>query len=107
MQINNSSITNNTTNGGASNQKTGGSAKLAGTSEGTSNTTASSVPKSNDSIELSQAAKVMTDLEAKIASASDVDAGRVESIKQAINNGAYSIDTDSIASKIVSIDGFF
>jgi len=107
MLINNSGITNNTTTGGASNQKTGGSVKPDSTTDGAIEGNANSVAKSNDSVELSQAAKVLTGLEAKIASAPDIDTSRVDSIKQAINDGTYSIDADSIASKIVAGDDLF
>lgn len=100
MQINNNGITNNTTNGSASNQKTNSPTK---TQEGVN----TAVQVSGDSVELSQAAKAITELEAKIASVSDVDASRVASLKQAIADGSYYIDADSIASKILESDDLF
>jgi len=96
MQINNTGITNNTANGNAGAQKTGASAKpeAAGTSgAGT-----------EDSVELSQAAKLITELETKIASASGVDTAKVADIKQAIADGSYSVDANSIASKMLASD---
>ncbi|MGH1440883.1 MAG: flagellar biosynthesis anti-sigma factor FlgM [Cellvibrionaceae bacterium] len=96
MQINNTGITNNTANGNAGAQKTGASAKPE--------TTATSATSTDDSVELSQAAKVMTELEAKISNSNDVDASKVADIKQAIADGSYSIDADSIASKMLASD---
>lgn len=96
MQINNTGITNNSANSNAGAQKTGASAKPE--------TTGTSGAGTEDSVELSQAAKLITELETKIASASSVDTAKVANIKQAIADGSYSVDANSIASKMLASD---
>lgn len=99
MQINNNGITNNTANGSANTQKTAASAKAENSS--------SAAATSGDSVELSQAAKSLTELESKINASADVDTNRVADIRQAIADGNYSIDADKIAAKLLASDELF
>jgi len=96
MQINNTGITNNTANGNTGTQKT--------SSSNSTDKTVSTELNNGDSVELSQAAKVLTELEAKITDSSDVDTSKIANIKQAISEGSYSINADSIASKMLASD---
>jgi negative regulator of flagellin synthesis FlgM len=54
-----------------------------------------------DNVELSPQALILTSLEARINQAPDVDTARVESIRQSIANGSYSIDANDIADKLL------
>ena len=55
-----------------------------------------------DNVELSQQALSLTSLEARINEAPDVDTARVESIRQSIEDGSYTIDADAIADKLLN-----
>jgi negative regulator of flagellin synthesis FlgM len=57
-----------------------------------------------DNVELSPQALSLTSLEARINAAPDVDTARVESIRQSIENGSYSIDANDIADKLLNSD---
>lgn len=98
MQINNNGI-NTTTNSSQNSQKTSSSSKTDGNSSAPAN--------SSDNIELSPEARNLTELESKIIASADVDVKRVEEIKQAISDGTYKIDADSIATKMLSNDDIF
>lgn len=98
MQINNNGITNNT-NSSSGSQKTGSSTKVE--------SKADAVASQGDSVELSDTARVMTELEAKIATVSDVDSARVASIQQAIADGSYTVNPEKIADKMLGGDQLF
>ncbi len=57
-----------------------------------------------DKVELSPQALSLKSLEARINGAPDVDTARVESIRQSIENGSYSIDANDIANKLLMSD---
>ncbi len=54
-----------------------------------------------DNVSLSQEAKTLTRLEASINATPDVDSDRVAAIKQAIADGSFSIDAESIANRML------
>lgn len=60
-----------------------------------------------DTVQLSGAAQVLKDQEAKIARLPDVNMDRVEQIKQAIAAGEYKIDTQKLAGNMLAIDALF
>ncbi|MGH1486198.1 MAG: flagellar biosynthesis anti-sigma factor FlgM [Cellvibrionaceae bacterium] len=96
MQINNSGITNNTN--ANPKQKT---VAEEGIDKPSRNDT---TPASQDSVVLSNEAQSLKQLEAKIIDSTDVDTAKVNEIRQAIADGSYSIDADSIAQKILDFD---
>lgn len=100
MQINNNGITTNTNSNGTSGSK----AAAEKVADKLSNHSSDS---QNDSVELSSQARVLTGLEAKISSVSDVDNGRVEQIKAAINSGEYTVNAEQIAAKLLANDDLF
>ncbi len=95
MQINNNGITHNTH---ANNSQKAGESPKAQTSQNAAS------GADGDSVELSQEALVLKRLETQIIASPDVDTSRVESIRQAIEDGSYTIDADSIAAKILETD---
>ncbi len=99
MQINNNGVTNNT-NSSANSQKAGPTAKV-------DKANAAAPADSNDSVQLSQAARVMTELEAKVISSTDVDTAKVERLQQAVADGSYNIDPEKIADKMLGSDQLF
>jgi negative regulator of flagellin synthesis FlgM len=66
---------------------------------------ASASPASGDaaatSISLSARASQIQDLQAQLATVPVVDRARVETIKQAISSGQYSVNPDNIASGLI------
>lgn len=59
---------------------------------------------SSDTVNLTSGAKLLERLEKSLASLPDVDAGRVDEIKQAIANGEYEIDAEAIASAMIRLE---
>ncbi len=57
-----------------------------------------------DTVELSETAKVLKAADAKIANTPDVDTDKVARIKAALDNGSYSIDSQRVAEKMMSFE---
>ncbi len=95
LGVNNNTLSNNRASESNSNQSEDTAARPA-------NLAANNSPK--DNVELSPQALSMTSLEARINEAPDVDTGRVESIRQSIENGSYKIDVSDIADKLLNAD---
>lgn len=95
MHIHNNGISNNT--GASSKQKPAdeGGRPLSG-SPGASS--------SEDSVELSPQAQTLKQLESKIIASADIDRAKVDSIRQAIADGSYTINSDNIADKMLAVD---
>lgn len=68
----------------------------------TNNTPAKVIQK--DTVELSDTVKVMQAADAKIANTPDIDSQRVATLKAAIDNGSYKIDSERIAEKMINFD---
>ncbi len=70
---------------------------------------ASAAPSSttSDSVAISQQALNITELEARISDTPAVDTARVDSIRQAIEDGSYSIDADNIADRLLDSDALY
>lgn len=94
MLINNNGINNNHV----------GSSKLHDNSGGSSKTNNAPTGAESDSVKLSSTGHSLSRLETAVASANEVDTNRVEAIRQAINDGSYSIDADAIATKLLDSD---
>ena len=59
---------------------------------------------SRDQVELSQNAQTIASLETQLEASADVDKQRVESIREAIDKGTYTIDAESLADKLLKSD---
>ena len=59
---------------------------------------------SQDTVELSQTAKVLKAADATIANTPDVDSDKVARIKAALDNGSYTIDSQRVAEKMMSFE---
>jgi negative regulator of flagellin synthesis FlgM len=55
-----------------------------------------------DNVSLSSASSHIQALESGIAQASGFDAGKVESLKQAVDDGRYQVDADTVANKLIA-----
>lgn len=71
----------------------------------TANTGASS--KAADKVSISSQAKVLSDLESKLSQLPDVDMERVDKLKQAITDGSYQVNEQSVADKMLNSDRDF
>lgn len=70
-----------------------------------SQTTATTPPPSQpETVKLSDQAQTLSKLEEKVSQLPDIDEGRVASIRQAIDDGTFSIDAERIASKLTSLE---
>ncbi len=101
ININNLGVNNNTL---SSNNRASESSRNQSTE---SATTATSSSTSGDSVAISQQALNLTGLEARINDAPAVDTARVDSIRQAIEDGSYSIDADNIADRLLDSDALY
>lgn len=74
------------------------------------NTTAAS-PKAGaapqDSVSLSQQAHAMNNVEAQAMQSKDVDEAKVAAIRQALAEGRYVVDSQSVANKMLEQDSLF
>ena len=100
ININNLGVSNNTL---SSNNRASESGRNPSTAS------AAPVPTSTaaDSVEISQQALNITSLETRINDAPDVNLARVDSIRQAIEDGSYSIDANDIAERLLNTDTLF
>lgn len=85
--------------------------RLQKSSESTENKTGQTVSSketlAEDTVQLSGAAQILKDQEAKISSLPEVNMEKVERIKEQIASGEYKIDTQKLASSMQSIDALF
>ena len=96
ININNLGVSSNTLN----NTKTAESSR----SQTGESATRSADNTPADKVELIPQALSLKSLEARINEAPDVDTGRVESIRQSIENGSYKINVSDIADKLLNAD---
>ena len=59
---------------------------------------------SSDAVSLSQSAAEIAALEGQLKSLSGIDQARVESIRQSISNGSYTVDTDKVIDGLLSAE---
>lgn len=55
-------------------------------------------------VNITRDAKLLGELDHALASASDIDAGKIDSIKAAISNGEFEIDAEKIAAALLKFD---
>ena len=58
----------------------------------------------DSSLSLSNLAKKLPELEQEARNSSGIDAGKVEAIKQSLDEGAYQIDTENLAQRLIQED---
>ena len=58
----------------------------------------------SDTVELTSRAKLLERLEKNLAAVPAIDSARVETIKQAIANGQYEIDSEAIADAMIRFE---
>ena len=61
-------------------------------------------PAGGDTVELTGMARRLTDLEAAVADLPEVDAERVAALREQIASGEYSVDSRSVADKMLGMD---
>ncbi|RDE22382.1 flagellar biosynthesis anti-sigma factor FlgM [Motiliproteus coralliicola] len=91
-------------NAGSRNNKVGTNATNS-RSESTGNQPAVSPQPQPETVKLSNEAQNLSKLEESVAQLPDVDETKVAQIKQAIEDGSYSIDAERIAAKLTSLEG--
>ncbi|MCB1845715.1 MAG: flagellar biosynthesis anti-sigma factor FlgM [Halioglobus sp.] len=64
-------------------------------------------PERDDTVALTSGAKLLERLEKTLTSLPEIDASRVEAVKQAIANGDYEIDANKIADALIRSDREF
>lgn len=57
-----------------------------------------------DSVKLTDTARMLQEVGANLASTSQVDAGRVESVRAALADGSYKVDAEVVASKLMDLE---
>lgn len=60
-----------------------------------------------DTVQLSEAAKALQNVESKLANTPEVDSARIEQLKQDIESGNYQINAERVAEKFLSLDNLF
>ncbi len=60
-----------------------------------------------DSVSLSQQAHAMSKVEAQAMQSKDVDEAKVAAIRQALADGSYVVDSQSVANKMLDQDSLF
>jgi negative regulator of flagellin synthesis FlgM len=61
-------------------------------------------PAASDTVELTSSAKLLERLEKTLAGLPEINAGRVEAVRTAIESGDYVIDADKIAAALLRSD---
>lgn len=104
--IQDKTMTININNLGVNNNTLSNSSNRASESSRNQSGEAASRPANSatDNVELSQQALSLTSLEARINEAPDVDTARVETIRQSIEDGSYTINAEDIADKLLNSD---
>lgn len=63
-----------------------------------------SASSGSDTVNLTESAKLLAELDKTLAALPAVDSGRVDEIKSAIENGDYQIDSGAIADAMLRLD---
>lgn len=61
-------------------------------------------PATSDTVELTSSAKLLERLEKTLAGMPEINSGRVEAVRTAIESGDYVIDADKIAAALLRTD---
>ena len=81
------------------------SSAVSGDKKPADNTASSTSQTPREQVQLSQEAQTFERLESKIIDSEGVDSGKVEELKQRIEEGSYNIDSVRIAEKLLQQDG--
>lgn len=82
-----------------------GSAPSAGTrGKSVEDASSDSAPVPRPNVQLSDSARQLADLEARVAASSGIDEARVEAVRLALERGEYQIDTKKIADQLMKLD---
>ena len=86
-----------------------GKAKPSDETQTATNTQKNATSNKNDvdSVSLSPTAQSIAKIEANLAQTPDIDTAKVAKIKTELETGAYQIDDNTIAEKILSEDSYF
>ena len=87
-------------------QSTGASNKRGDASSVAAQPQAQAASK-QDSVSLSRAAQSLSQLQARAQTAPDVDESKVAAIRQALAEGRYQVDSQSLAGKMLAHDSAF
>ncbi|MGB1175614.1 MAG: flagellar biosynthesis anti-sigma factor FlgM, partial [Luminiphilus sp.] len=71
---------------------------------GESESSKGSASKSADSVQLTDTANRLAELQAEVAQADGVDLERVEAIRQQIADGSYEVDADRVADALMTME---
>ena len=66
--------------------------------------TASDTAKSGDTVEVTESARSLQALEARLSEVSEVDQKRVDEVRSRIEDGNYEISSERVAQKMVAMD---
>ena len=61
-------------------------------------------PDSRDTVQLTDSARALQELEKALADAPVVDSKRVDEIRQAIASGTYEVDAERVAQKLIDLE---
>jgi negative regulator of flagellin synthesis FlgM len=77
---------------------------VADKSQGEAATAAASTPQTGDHVTLTDSARSMQKIEEAVAKAPVVNASKVASIKQAVQNGTYQVNAGRVADKLLQFE---
>lgn len=89
-------------NKGGLNPSTTGSTKANSPAAAANVNTDAASSGTGESVHLSARAKIMAQLEAQVKQSPEVNEGKVEAVKTSLANGTYSVDSRSIAEKMIA-----
>ena len=78
--------------------------RRAGSESGVADKGAQGTASTSDTVELTSSAKLLERLEKNLAAAPAIDSARIETIKQAIANGQYEINSEAIADAMIRFE---
>lgn len=73
-------------------------------SAGADRSDATSAIEASDSLRLTGEATGLQTLQKELSSAPAIDQGRVQAVRDALQNGSYQINPDAIASRMIDLD---
>jgi negative regulator of flagellin synthesis FlgM len=77
---------------------------VADKSQSNSSATAASTSQTGDHVTLTDSARSMQKIEEAVARTPVVNAAKVDSIKQAVQNGTYQVDSGRVAGKMLQFE---
>jgi len=81
-----------------------GGTKKVGTENPAADKAAGKVPSTGDTVELTSSAKLLERLDKTLAELSAVDTQRIDAVRNAIENGDYTIDAERIAEAMLRFE---